>query len=175
MRAGARACSQADVVGELVGESSNLVAACERRMGARAAHALAWLGLVDKSVKVTRSTLLDSLCDVMQAKLAMGPADRDLVLMHHELGIRNRDGSRVVHKMSLCRYGDANGGDTAMAVTVGLPAAMGVNLILQGYAAPGMQLPMSRDVYAPILADLARHGVFMEESTAAALATAAKL
>jgi hypothetical protein len=54
-----------------------------------------------------------------------------------------------------------------MAKTVGLPVAIAALKILQGeIKTPGVQLPISKEVYEPILKELKEHGVhFIEKNT----------
>jgi saccharopine dehydrogenase-like NADP-dependent oxidoreductase len=53
---------------------------------------------------------------------------------------------------------------TAMAKTVGLPVAIASLLILNGKVLThGVQIPITRDVYEPVLKELARHGVNFHE------------
>ena len=53
---------------------------------------------------------------------------------------------------------------TAMAKTVGLPVAMATLLILNGkIRTPGVQLPIRKEVYLPILQELEEYGVVFKE------------
>jgi saccharopine dehydrogenase-like NADP-dependent oxidoreductase len=53
---------------------------------------------------------------------------------------------------------------TAMAKTVGLPVAMATLLILNGkIKTPGVQLPIRKEVYLPILKELEEYGVVFKE------------
>jgi saccharopine dehydrogenase-like NADP-dependent oxidoreductase len=53
---------------------------------------------------------------------------------------------------------------TAMAKTVGLPVAMATLLILNGkITTPGVQLPIRKEVYQPILKELEEYGVVFKE------------
>jgi saccharopine dehydrogenase-like NADP-dependent oxidoreductase len=53
---------------------------------------------------------------------------------------------------------------TAMAKTVGLPVAMATLLILNGKITnPGVQLPIRKEVYLPILKELQEYGVVFYE------------
>ena len=55
---------------------------------------------------------------------------------------------------------------TAMAKTVGLPVAIASLLILnKKITTPGVQLPIRKEVYEPILKELATHGVVFHEET----------
>ncbi|MFN7331361.1 MAG: saccharopine dehydrogenase C-terminal domain-containing protein, partial [Flavobacterium sp.] len=54
---------------------------------------------------------------------------------------------------------------TAMAKTVGLPVAMATLHILNGkITTPGVQLPIRKEVYEPILAELEEYGVVFKET-----------
>ena len=51
-----------------------------------------------------------------------------------------------------------------MAKTVGLPVAMATLLILNGkIRTPGVQLPIRKEVYLPILKELEEYGVVFKE------------
>ena len=53
---------------------------------------------------------------------------------------------------------------TAMAKTVGLPVAMGALLILnKKVKEPGVQIPIRREVYEPVLKELANYGISFHE------------
>ena len=54
---------------------------------------------------------------------------------------------------------------TAMAKTVGLPAAIGTKMILNGVIkSKGVQIPTTKEIYEPILQELESFGVsFIEE------------
>jgi hypothetical protein len=48
---------------------------------------------------------------------------------------------------------------------VSLPAAIAVRLILdEGVTAEGVQIPILREIYEPVLKELAEYGIRMEET-----------
>jgi hypothetical protein len=50
-----------------------------------------------------------------------------------------------------------------MARTVGIPAAIGAELVLQGGVGTGLVLPLGKQVYEPVLRGMAEAGIrFME-------------
>jgi hypothetical protein len=54
-----------------------------------------------------------------------------------------------------------------MAKTVGLPLGIAARLILDGtIRVPGLHIPVSRDIYAPVMAELAKNGIVFKEETA---------
>ena len=53
---------------------------------------------------------------------------------------------------------------TAMAKTVGLPLAIAALKILKGeIKTPGVQIPISKEVYEPILKELENYGITFKE------------
>lgn len=55
-------------------------------------------------------------------------------------------------------------GDTSMSRTVGLPAAIGVKLILQGKVKlTGVHIPVVPEIYEPVLAELEQLGIHFTE------------
>ena len=59
-------------------------------------------------------------------------------------------------------------GDSAMSRTVSLPAAIGVQLILSGIVTtPGVLRPVTKDVYKPVLDELATMKIECKEKTEA--------
>ncbi len=56
------------------------------------------------------------------------------------------------------------GGFTAMARTVGLPAALAARMVLTGQLhLTGCHIPTHPSIYEPVLADLANEGIGFEE------------
>ncbi|MEM9929072.1 MAG: saccharopine dehydrogenase C-terminal domain-containing protein, partial [Bacteroidota bacterium] len=54
--------------------------------------------------------------------------------------------------------------DTAMARLVGLPMGIFVNLIAEGkIKSTGVQIPVTREVYEPVLKELEDYGVVFQE------------
>jgi saccharopine dehydrogenase-like NADP-dependent oxidoreductase len=55
---------------------------------------------------------------------------------------------------------------TAMAKTVGLPLAIATRMILNGKISErGVTLPISKDIYAPVLEELEKNGISFIEKT----------
>ena len=66
--------------------------------------------------------------------LFSGDKEYDMIIMRHDVGIRWPDGKRDMHHIDLVVYGDQDheGGFSAMAKTVGYPAAIATKMILEG-------------------------------------------
>lgn len=63
--------------------------------------------------------------------LLSGKDERDLVILRHSLGIIWPDSRREDRGINLVVYGE-HGGHSAMAKTVGFPAAIATKMILDG-------------------------------------------
>ena len=89
--------------------------------------------------------------------------DKDEVVMVHKLGLRDSLGQSKQWYSVLQVLGE--GGDrTAMAKTVGLPLAMGVETFLEGEAQGlGAVVPFDKSWYLPILHKLEIQGIAFKE------------
>lgn len=83
--------------------------------------------------------------------------------MYHKFGYE-KDGKKHQIDASMVVIGE-NQTYTAMAKTVGLPVAIATLAILNGkITTPGVQMPIAREVYTPILAELKNHNIqFIEK------------
>ncbi|ORX56155.1 hypothetical protein DM01DRAFT_1320289 [Hesseltinella vesiculosa] len=110
-------------------------------------------------------TALDLFSVLLANQLGYAHGERDLVAMHHEFGIEGANGQMETMTSTLVQYGEENG-TTSMAKTVGLPAAMATELVLDGKVTePGIHRPTQPHVYLPILDQLEHVGVrFVEET-----------
>jgi alpha-aminoadipic semialdehyde synthase len=86
--------------------------------------------------------------------------------MRHDLKFEFPNGEKHETYSSMIMFGDDNA--TAMAKTVGLTAAIGANLVLEGHLDDrlGLASPMLKEVYGPALERLEEEGVnFLEKTT----------
>lgn len=127
--------------------------------------ALEWLGLLDPEPVPQKTTLLDVLADRMLERMPYREDERDMVILVHKFRV-DYDGREEVISATLIDFGDPHG-DTAMARTVGLPAAVGARMILEGdIDVSGVHIPVLPEIYHPILDELERLGISFEESVA---------
>jgi saccharopine dehydrogenase-like NADP-dependent oxidoreductase len=126
---------------------------------------LEWLGLFEpRPIGLRSGTPAQVLQKLLEEKWAMGPDDKDMIVMLHkfeyELG-----GEKWREQSSMVTLG-SDGERTAMAKTVGLAAGIGAKLVLTGaITKPGVVIPTVEHVYAPVLAELRQHGIAFEEQT----------
>lgn len=123
------------------------------------------LGLFsDTLIDVPGERPVDALIALLERRLPLPSGVRDMVLLHHELEVNYPErGERERILSTLTHFGDPDG-ITAMARGVGLPAALGVELILSGdLERRGVVIPVTDDIYEPILNGLAQRGLKFEE------------
>lgn len=136
---------------------------------------LRWLGLFDDqpigalSADAARAcTPADALEALLKVRLALPPAGRDLVILHHVVEVDGPDGEGVTLTSTLVERGVP--GVTAMAKTVGLPAALAALEILNGtLPATGAPLPLEPALWRHLLPKVEAAGLRFSETGPAAL------
>ncbi|KAG6909409.1 hypothetical protein DXG01_000710 [Tephrocybe rancida] len=108
---------------------------------------------------------LDIFAYLLSKKLAYKPHERDMVVMSHEIVTNDRRTMETkVHTSSLVEYGTPKA--SAMARTVGFPVAIAALAVLDGkIQLRGVQGPLSKSVYQPVLHELKELGLGMKETT----------
>ena len=130
----------------------------------RVTAAFEWLGMFSDQSLANNKTSLDALCALLEARLKYEIDERDMVCLFHQFDITKRDGQLEKHTISMVEYWE-EGGYSAMAKTVALPAAIGADLILTGQVAtPGVLVPTSADIYQPVLEQLKAEGLKFQYS-----------
>ncbi|MBN1180042.1 MAG: saccharopine dehydrogenase NADP-binding domain-containing protein [Anaerolineae bacterium] len=123
---------------------------------------LTWLGLLDNRPVSDKKTYLDVLADQMLVKMPYREGERDMVTLVHDFVAQYPD--RKEHIVAtMIDYGTP-GGDSAMARTVGLPAAIATRMILDGtIQLTGVHIPVLPDIYEPVLGELEQMGIVVAE------------
>jgi len=119
---------------------------------AYALDAIQWLGLFD-NIAMNRelTSAFEITSDLMIQKMELGQEERDMVVMQHIFLASYPDGNQEVIKSSMLDFGTL-ATDTAVARTVALPAAIGVEMILKGeITETGVHIPVLPGIYNPIL------------------------
>jgi len=114
-----------------------------------------WLGLLENAaVPADCKSPLDVLAARLNEKLVYADGERDLCVMQHEFEAEYPDGRKEGTVSSLVDMG-ISGGDSSMARTVSLPAAIGARMILEGTIADkGVFIPVAPSIYEPVLKEL---------------------
>jgi saccharopine dehydrogenase-like NADP-dependent oxidoreductase len=126
---------------------------------------LKWLGLLsDDALPAGINNLMDVLADNMLELMPYKPGERDMIVLYDVFYASYPD--KIERTTStLVDYGIPFG-DSAMARTVSLPAAIAVNLILKGgIKTPGVHAPVIPEIYNPVLDELETLGIKCVEET----------
>eukprot|EP01117_Protostelium_nocturnum_P008135 TRINITY_DN2903_c0_g1_i1.p1 TRINITY_DN2903_c0_g1~~TRINITY_DN2903_c0_g1_i1.p1 ORF type:complete len:916 (+),score=299.80 TRINITY_DN2903_c0_g1_i1:95-2842(+) len=124
--------------------------------------ALKWLGMLSDQEVVKKGNWLDTVAEVMSKKMVFEDHEYDMIILHHIFGIEWPNGQLQTKTSTLVVHG--NDKMTAMAKTVGMPAAIAAELILEGkIKKTGVIGPMDSDIYQPILKSLKTEGVLFVE------------
>uniref|UniRef100_A0A1B6DNM3 Saccharopine dehydrogenase-like C-terminal domain-containing protein n=2 Tax=Clastoptera arizonana TaxID=38151 RepID=A0A1B6DNM3_9HEMI len=136
----------------------NLKSKVSEKVGEKQLKAVEDLGLLDEVPVIKVHTPLDSLSQHLSSRLNLGEKERDVVILHHELGILWPSGQKEKRTVNMVEYGDE--GASAMARTVGLPAAITAKMVLDGEIQEhGMVYPITPDIYRPLLSRLRAEGL----------------
>ncbi len=129
-----------------------------------AVEALHWLGFYDHSpMNRTIDSTFEVTSDLMISKMELGQAERDMVVMQHTFLAAYSDGRKEVIRSRMLDYGTL-ATDTSIARTVALPAAIAVDMILQGEIhVKGVHIPVIPEIYNPILGQLEKLDIKMTE------------
>ena len=115
-----------------------------------------------KIVGLKHATPAQILEKILTDSWALQPDDKDMIVMYHKFGYEIDGKQRQIDSKMVCIGDDQT--YTAMAKTVGLPVAMATLQILNGnIKTPGVQLPINKEVYLPILKELEEYGVVFHE------------
>ena len=116
----------------------------------------------NKKIGLTNATPAQCLQRILEDKWTLAPEDKDMVVMYHKFGYEHK-GERKQIDMTMVSVGNDQV-HTAMAKTVGLPVAIATLRILnKQITTPGVQLPITKEVYTPILKELEDYGVVFKE------------
>ncbi len=127
---------------------------------------LTWSGIFEsRKIGLANATSAQILQHLLEHKWILEPDDKDMIVMQHIFRYEFDDLQKQMTSSLVVRGKDKV--HTAMAITVGYPVAIAAKLLLTGkIQAKGVQVPLSREIYEPVLAELKEYGVrFIEEET----------
>lgn len=127
---------------------------------------LEWLGLFsEEPLGLQRGSALDILATRLLEKLKYEEGERDMVVLHHDIIGEYPGDHKERITSTLIDYGKPEG-DTSVARTVGLPAAIASKLILkEKIMLKGVQIPTNPSIYEPVLKELEEQGITFREKT----------
>ncbi len=117
----------------------------------------------DKSkIGLKNATPAQLLQKILEDKWTLKPDDKDMIVMYHKFGYKQGEELKQIDSQLVVKGDDQI--YTAMAKTVGLPVAIATIKILNGeIKTPGVQLPITAEVYNPILKELEDYSVVFNE------------
>jgi len=117
----------------------------------------------NKMVELKKGTPAQILQKILMDSWTLAQEDKDMLVMYHKFGYE-LDGKKHQIDSTMVCLGE-NQTYTAMAKTVGLPVAIATIAILnKKITTPGVQLPINKEVYTPILEELENYGIIFKET-----------
>ncbi|RMA66339.1 saccharopine dehydrogenase family protein [Ulvibacter antarcticus] len=116
----------------------------------------------DKFIGIKDATPAMALQKILEDKWTLDKKDKDMIVMYHKFGYElNGKKHQIDSNMVLVGEDQTY---TSMAKTVGLPVAIAALKILnEEITTPGVQLPINKEVYEPILKELEDFGIIFKE------------
>ena len=128
---------------------------------------LNWLGIFnDTPIGMPNATPAQILQSLIEPRWKMNQQDRDMIVMQHTFDYEISSQSKRLQSTLVYKGSDPL--HTAMSITVGVPVAIATRLLLEDQFDPtGVQRPLSKQVYEPVMGELADYGIrFREEEVA---------
>lgn len=117
----------------------------------------------NKKIGIENATPAQALQKILSDKWTLDKDDKDMIVMYHKFGFEKDGAKRQIDSTMVLVGKDQN--ETAMATTVGLPVAIATLAILnKKITTPGVQIPISKEIYEPILKELELHGIEFNET-----------
>ena len=122
------------------------------------------MGIFEKeSVGLDKATPAQVLQKLLESKWLLEEEGKDMIVMQHQFHYRLEGEEKCLHSSLVLEGKDQI--NTAMSMTVGLPVAIVTKFILQGkIQLSGVQIPVMKEVYEPVLEELKSFGIdFVEQ------------
>ncbi|NVJ89330.1 MAG: saccharopine dehydrogenase NADP-binding domain-containing protein [Flavobacteriaceae bacterium] len=119
----------------------------------------------NKKIGLKNASPAQILQKILEDSWTLKEDDKDMIVMQHLFGYELK-GEKKQIESSLVVKGE-NQTYTAMAKTVGLPVGIAALKVLNGeIKTPGVHLPISKEIYEPVLKELKEYGIsFTEKQT----------
>jgi len=115
-----------------------------------------------KKVELKKATPAQILQKILIDSWTLNKEEKDMIVMYHKFGYKLNGKNHQIDSTMVCIGEDQT--YTAMAKTVGLPVAIATMGILNNkITTPGVQIPISKEVYTPILDELKDYGIIFTE------------
>jgi saccharopine dehydrogenase (NAD+, L-glutamate forming) len=117
----------------------------------------------EKKIGIKDATPAKALQKILEDKWNLDPHDKDMIVMYHKFGYELKGKKHQIDSHMVIKGDDQT--FTSMAKTVGLPVAIAALKILnEEITQPGVQLPITKEVYEPILKELEDYGINFKET-----------
>lgn len=162
--------SVADIIAKQAGfdNSQDIVAKVAKKLNvdidSNVIKSLSWLGLFNNQpINRKEDSPFEVVSDIMIEKMMIQKGERDMVVMQHTFLAEYAGGKTEVIRSRMLDFGIPNG-DTSVARTVALPAAVAVKMILEEkISVKGVHIPVIPEIYDPILDTLEHLNIKMVE------------
>lgn len=115
-----------------------------------------------RKIPLKQGTPAQILQYILEDSWTLKENEKDMVVMYHKFGYE-LDGQSFQIDANMVVIGE-NRTHTAMAKTVGLPVAIAtLGILNKKITTPGVQIPIQKEVYEPILSELKEYGVVFKE------------
>ena len=116
----------------------------------------------EKTIALEKATPAQILQFILCQSWSLETNDKDMILMYHKFGYELNNKKYQIESNMVCMGEDQT--YTAMAKTVGLPLAIATLAILNSkIKVVGVQLPINKNIYNPILKELLEYGIKFNE------------
>lgn len=122
-------------------------------------YKLKWLDLFEEiKIGIPNATPAQVLQHILERKWTMKDTDLDMIVMYHLFGYEFNGKNHATESYMVIK--GENRIHTAMAKTVGLPVGIAAKMILNGkISTPGVHVPIKKEIYEPVLAELEEYGI----------------
>ena len=115
-----------------------------------------------KKVNLNKATPAQILQRILMDSWTLSDHDKDMIVMYHKFGYELQGKTHQIDATMVALGEDQT--YTAMAKTVGLPVAMAaLDILNHRITTPGVQIPITKEVYEPILKALKTFGIHFDE------------
>lgn len=115
-----------------------------------------------KIIEHPNATPAQILQKILEDSWTLAEDEKDMIVMYHKFGYE-LNGQKKQIDANMVVIGE-NRTHTAMSKSVGLPVAMATLAILnKKIVTPGVQIPIKKEVYEPILSELKNYGIIFRE------------
>jgi len=116
----------------------------------------------NKLLSLKNATPAQGLQQILEASWTLKTNEKDMIVMYHKFGYE-LEGEKKQLDANMVVIGETKT-HTAMAKTVGLPVAIAtIQILNKKITTPGVQIPISKEVYEPILKELRTLGINFKE------------